>query len=227
MSVVGGPELAEPPRPERRAERDDGTETVGAQKRRLPCDRGADVVAGDHRLPGTQSVDETDDVADVMENRIFLHLLRTVAAPIAAQVGGHRAEPGLRQRPELMPPGIPALGKAVAEDDERTFTLLGHVQADAVRLDHPMRHLGHRRIHPGCRLWASPARLGSSGLERPRESGADGERAARPRACRVGKTSCLAWHCSLGCRASGASTRRDSPICRSDIRPLPASDYPR
>src|SRR6202022_3862051 len=110
------PRVAKPPRAERRAERDNSAEAVGAQKRRLPCYRGADVVAGDHRLLGTQSVDETHDVADVMENRILLHLLRTVASPIAAQVWCCRTEPSLRQRPELMPPGIPAFGKAVAED---------------------------------------------------------------------------------------------------------------
>jgi hypothetical protein len=140
------------PRAERRAERDNSAEAVGAQKRCLPCYRGADVVAGDHRLLSAQSTDETHDVADVMENRILLHFLRTVASPIAAQVECHSTEPRLRQRRELMPPGIPALGKAVAEDDERTFTLLGHVQADAVRLNHAMRHLGHRRIHPRCRF---------------------------------------------------------------------------
>src|SRR5229473_116778 len=171
---------AKRPRPERHAERDNSTETVGAQKRRLPCYRGADVVAGDHRLLGTQSVDETHDVADVMENRILLHLLRTVASPIAAQVWCHRTESSFRQRRELMPPGIPAFGKAVAEDDERAFTLLSHVQADAVRLDRAMRHLWHRRIHPGCRLRASPAGFGGSGLRQLRESSTDGERAHRP-----------------------------------------------
>jgi hypothetical protein len=144
-------------------------------------------MAGDYSLLGTQSVDETHDVADVMENRILLHLLRTVASPIAAQIWCHRTESSLRQRRELMPPGIPALGKAVAEDDERSFTLLGHMQADAVRLDHAMRHLGHRGIHPRCRLWASPAGLGGSGLKRLRESRADGEHAPRPEHVASGK----------------------------------------
>jgi hypothetical protein len=57
-------------------------------------------------------------------------------------------ETGLRQRPKLMPPGVPAFGKAVAEDDERAFALLGHMQTDTVGLDHAMRHVGHRRIRP-------------------------------------------------------------------------------
>ena len=86
------PLVAKPPRAEWRAERDNGAEAVGTQKRRLPCYRGADVVAGDHRLLGTQSVDQTHDVADVMKDRIFLRLLRTVASAIATQVRGHRTE---------------------------------------------------------------------------------------------------------------------------------------
>jgi hypothetical protein len=84
-------------------------------------------VVGDHCLLRTQSVDETHDVVDVVENRILLHLLRTVAPPIAAQVRRHHTEPSLRQCRELMPPGIPALRKAMAEDNERAFTLLGRV----------------------------------------------------------------------------------------------------
>ena len=84
MSVDGGARVAKPARAERRAERNNSAEAVGAQKRRLPCYRGADVVACDHCLLGTQSVDETHNVADVIENRIVLHILRTVALPIAA-----------------------------------------------------------------------------------------------------------------------------------------------
>jgi hypothetical protein len=136
-------------------------------------------VAGDHRRPGTQGVDEPHDVAEVMEQRVLLDALGTVASPIAAQVGRYRMETGLRQRPELMPPGIPALGKTVAEDDERPAALLGHVQADAVRLDHAMCHLRHRRIDPGCRPGRSAARLAGSGPERLRKSRAGGKRASR------------------------------------------------
>src|ERR1700733_11630095 len=78
-----------------------------------------------------------------------------------------------------MAPGIPALGKAVAEDDERAFALLGHMQANAVRLDHPMRDLRHRQVPPGCRLWACPAGFGRSSLERRREGRTDGKCADR------------------------------------------------
>src|ERR1700724_2961237 len=50
------------PRPSPRTEGGDGAGDVGAQKRRLPCDRSTNVVSGDHRLPGTESIDETHDV---------------------------------------------------------------------------------------------------------------------------------------------------------------------
>ena len=119
MSVVGG---TEPPNARGR----NGTLSAITPRKRsgrrsaaCHANVGADVVAGDHRLLGAQSVDEAHDVAEVMEQRVLLDLLRTVASPVAAQVGRHRMETRVRQRPELMPPGIPALGKAVAENDER------------------------------------------------------------------------------------------------------------
>src|SRR5262249_37774512 len=129
------------------------------------------------------------------------------------------------QRRELMPPGIPALGKAVAEDDERAFTLLGDVQADAVRLDHAMRHLGHRRIHPRCRLRASPAGLGGSGPKRLRESRADGERAPRQEHVASGKRRLSHCVAPLIVAPPGASTSAGLPICKPDMGLLPASDY--
>ena len=137
-------------------------------------------MAGDHRLLSTQSVDETHDVTDIIENRILLDVFRTFTSPVAAQVGSDHVESGLCQRRELMPPRIPAFGKTVAQDNERAFTLLGHVQADAVRLDDPMRQLGHRRIHPSRRSCTGPAGFSDGGLNRLRESCTDGEGAHRP-----------------------------------------------
>src|SRR5215467_2617453 len=130
-------------------------------------------MAGDYRLFDTISVEQTHDVADVMEHGVFLDFLGTVASARATQVGRHCAEPCLRECPELMPPGIPALGKAVAEDDEGARALFGHVYSDAVRFDHAMRHLGHRRIHPRWRIRARCAWLGRGGLERLGQGGAD------------------------------------------------------
>src|ERR1700761_5461235 len=95
---------AERPRPERRAHGDHATETVGPQQGRLPRNRGADIVAGNHRLLLAERVEETHDVTDVMEDRVLLHLLGTVASPVAAQIESYRTETGIRERGQLVPP---------------------------------------------------------------------------------------------------------------------------
>jgi len=61
-------------------------------------------VADDYRLLSRQSVDETHDVTDIIENRIFLYVFRTFASPVAAQIGSDRVKSGLCQRRELMAP---------------------------------------------------------------------------------------------------------------------------
>jgi hypothetical protein len=58
-------------------------------------------------------------------------------------------EPSLGQRHELMPPRIPKLRKAVAQQDERTLAGFGDVHRDAVRLQGAVRYLGH---HPSPML---------------------------------------------------------------------------
>ena len=67
---------------------------------------------------------------------------RSVSA-VAAHVGRDGAEAGLGERAELMPPGVPGLGEAVAEDDERALAPLRHVHADAVGLDDRVLHARH------------------------------------------------------------------------------------
>jgi hypothetical protein len=131
-----------------------------------------------------------------MQDRVFLEFLRAIAAPIAAQVGRYGAEAGLRQSAELMAPGIPAFGEAVAKDDERTFALFGHVQADSVRVDHAMRDIRRRRLRPKRRLLPASAEFSGSRFERFRKSRADGKRASRAEdvasgQCRVSHVSSL------------------------------------
>src|SRR5581483_6663798 len=123
---------AKRPRPERRTESNHAPETIRAQQCGLPGDRRADVVAGNDRLLDTECVEQADDVADEMQHGVFLDTLGAIAAAIAAQVERYRAESGLGECAKLMPPGIPALGKAVAENDERALALFRHVDADAV-----------------------------------------------------------------------------------------------
>jgi hypothetical protein len=60
-------------------------------------------------------------------------------------------EAGLGQRWELMAPGIPALRKTVAEDDERAYAQLSDVYANAIGLDHTVLHLAHHNLRDNLR----------------------------------------------------------------------------
>jgi hypothetical protein len=112
--------------------------------RGLPCHRGAYVVPGNHRLLGAQRVKQTHQVANMMKHRVCLDLLRTVGLTVTTQVARDRVESGLGERAKLMAPGVPGLGKPVTSDDQGAHALLGHVHADAVRLDDAMLPCRHR-----------------------------------------------------------------------------------
>jgi hypothetical protein len=62
-----------------------------------------------------------------------------VGSTVTPHIGRDGVESGCRQRRELVTPRVPALRKAVAQDEERPFPLFGKVEVDAVRLDHAMR----------------------------------------------------------------------------------------
>ena len=62
--------------------------------------------------------------------------------PYPRMSGATARYPAADRAAKLVPPRRPALGKAVAQDDERSIALFGHVHADAVDLDEPMLHVG-------------------------------------------------------------------------------------
>ena len=61
--------------------------------------------------------------------------LGLVGLAVAAHVGRDGMVAGRGERGELMPPRVPRLGEAVAEQHERALALLGDVHADAVGVD--------------------------------------------------------------------------------------------
>ena len=85
----------------------------------MPGHRRAPVVPGDHRRSLAERVEQADHVADQVQERVLLDLLRRVGLAVAAHVGRDGVEAGLGQGAELVAPGVPGFGKAVAEDDER------------------------------------------------------------------------------------------------------------
>ena len=67
-----------------------------------------------HRLLYAEGIQQADYVAEMMQQGIALDLWWCIGLPVAAHIGGDRMKTGCRQFPQLMPPGIPAFGKAVA-----------------------------------------------------------------------------------------------------------------
>jgi hypothetical protein len=65
-----------------------------------------------------------------MEERVLIDLTRLVGATIAAQIRRDGVETSLGQGCKLMPPGIPAFGKSVAEHNQRTRARFGQVHPD-------------------------------------------------------------------------------------------------
>ncbi len=124
-----------PPRPEWNAQPDDGAKAVGPQQSRVPGDRRAPVVSGDHRLLDAERIEQPDHVADEMEQSVVVDRFGPVGLAVAAHVRRDGVESGCRQRRDLMAPGIPGFGKAVTENNQRTVALLGDVQMNAVGFD--------------------------------------------------------------------------------------------
>jgi hypothetical protein len=105
----------------------------------VPCHRRAPIVPRDHGLSGAKRVEESHHVTDEMQQGVLVDRLRPAGPTVTAHVGSDGVESGRGQRRELVAPRIPAVRKAVAQDDQRPFPLLSNVEVDAVRLDHAMR----------------------------------------------------------------------------------------
>src|SRR5713226_7578109 len=97
------------------------------------------IVPRDHRSFGAERIKESHHIADEMKQGVLVDRFRSVGSTVTPHIGSDGVESGCRQRPELVAPRIPALWKAVAQDDQRPFPLLSTVEVDAVRLDHALR----------------------------------------------------------------------------------------
>jgi hypothetical protein len=100
-------------------------------------------MADNDRTLLAQGMDETDDIPRQLEDMIHLDGLRLVGLAITTLVWCHHVVPCLRERRQLVAPGVPALWKAVAQDDQRSFALLGDVHPDTIRVDEPVAYLYH------------------------------------------------------------------------------------
>ena len=82
--------------------------------------------------------------AQMTEVRYCGRVRRRIRLPVAPHVRGDRAEAGVRERGELVAPGVPELRPAMAHDDRNTLAGLRDVHADAVRVDDAVSDFGHR-----------------------------------------------------------------------------------
>src|SRR5207237_10928931 len=116
-----------------------------------PGEAGGQSLADDERGFGLKRVEQADEVADQVEDRVLIERLRPVARAVAAHVGRYGMKTGCCERTYLVAPGIPGFRKAVAEQHQRPFALLGNVEMDAVCLNQSLRWFAHV-FGPSCAL---------------------------------------------------------------------------
>ena len=83
---------------------------------------------------------------DQVELGIGADVPRGVRSPVAALVGRHGMVATLGKCWELMPPGVPGLGEAVAEDHQRTLAGFGNAHVDAFGLRGAVVDVGQKRF---------------------------------------------------------------------------------
>ena len=130
----------------RHRQRGDGREHIRPHHRRRPGDRRPPVVPDDDRRLLPQSSDESNDVTNLVQERIAVDLGRSIGTAVAALIRRNYVIARGRQRGNLVTPRIPGLWKAVTKYDKRTATRLGNAHADAVRVHYPMRNPGHQSL---------------------------------------------------------------------------------
>src|SRR5262249_24456898 len=92
----------------------------------------APVVPDHDRGPRADLPDQRRDVFDQDFRSITVHTRRLVRFVVTPQVRGHDAATGRRQSGNLVPPGVPKLGKSVQQEYRGTLALLHVMKADAV-----------------------------------------------------------------------------------------------
>src|SRR5215210_3886288 len=146
-------------------EQDQPLEPVRVLDAQPPADDSPPVVPPHAGFLLSQSVDQAHGIERQPVQVVVGDPPRLAAQVVAPLVGGQHVEAGGGERPDLVPPAIPELGKAMEQDEQRPAFRSGFhgVQADAVGLDRPVPGL-QLGVH-GSVLGFSP-RLQSRGVVR-------------------------------------------------------------
>ena len=118
------------------AEAAHGREDIGSKQRRVPCHGRAPVMADDDGLALSQRGDEGHHVADKVENRIGIDVVRCRGTSESPHIGGDGVKARGGEGRQLMTPRMRQFGPAMAEQNQRTGAFLGHEHLDAVDRDH-------------------------------------------------------------------------------------------
>jgi hypothetical protein len=97
-------------------------------------------VSSDYRLLNAERIKEPHYIADEMQQGVLIDRLRPVGMTIAAHVNRDSMESSRRQRGKLMPPRVPRLWKAVAQDDQRSLALFNEMEMNPICPDRAMRN---------------------------------------------------------------------------------------
>jgi hypothetical protein len=88
-------------------------------------------------------MDQSNYIAGQLENVICLDWLRPIGLPVATLIWSHHMEACISECGHLMPPGIPALREAMAEDRQRPLALLDEVHLNAIGVDESVVYCCH------------------------------------------------------------------------------------
>jgi hypothetical protein len=97
-------------------------------------------VSGDYRLLNTQGIKEPHYVPDEVQQGVLVDRLGSVGPTIAPHVYRNSTKTGRSQRGKLMPPRVPRLWKAVAQDDRRALALFHKMEMNSICRDCAIRN---------------------------------------------------------------------------------------
>ena len=123
----------------RRIEDREPFDTLAVARRRPPGDEPAPVVPDEAHPVASERIGEGDDVAGEAVEGVALKTLRLVAEVVAALVRRDDAQSGGGERPELMPPAVPELRKAVQQDRRPALGRAGFDDMQVKLADAPTR----------------------------------------------------------------------------------------
>src|SRR5512147_2662725 len=102
-------------------------EHIRPQESAVEGDVRSPVVPNDDRTLLAERMQEANYISNQLEHVVRLDPGRLIGLTEATLIRCHDVVSGVGECGELMSPGIPALGKSMAQDDERTVSQLGNV----------------------------------------------------------------------------------------------------